>query len=79
MARKERNIYKRKDGRYEGRYIKGRDAQGKAKYGAVYARSYAEVKEKLKHAKVPNRLEQLPGEQETVEAIAGTHLESIKT
>jgi len=48
MARKERNIYKRKDGRYEARYIKSRDAIGKARYGAVYARTYAEVKEKLR-------------------------------
>jgi integrase len=45
--RRERNIYKRKDGRYEARYIKGYGENGKAVYGAVYARSYAEVKEKL--------------------------------
>ena len=50
MARRARNIYKRKDGRWEGRYIKER-INGKAKYGAVYARSYTEVKEKLEKAK----------------------------
>jgi len=33
MARRERNICKRKDGRYEARFIKDRDAQGKAIYG----------------------------------------------
>ncbi|MCL1883797.1 MAG: site-specific integrase [Defluviitaleaceae bacterium] len=52
MARKERNIYKRKDGRYEARFIKGRDENGKAVYGAVYARSYADVKVKLERAKL---------------------------
>jgi len=36
MARRARNIYKRKDGRWEGRYIKER-VNGKAKYAAVYA------------------------------------------
>ena len=46
MPRRGENIYKRKDGRWEGRYIKGH-AYGKAQYGYVYASSYAEVKEKL--------------------------------
>ena len=36
MARHGENIYKRKDGRWEGRYIKGFDAEGKAKPGYVY-------------------------------------------
>ena len=40
------NIYKRKDGRWEGRYIKGHSC-GKAKYGYVYAKTYSEVKQKL--------------------------------
>ena len=47
MARKRENIYKRKDWRYEGRYIRTRDENGKAVYGYVYARNYADVKEKL--------------------------------
>lgn len=47
MARRGENIYKRKDGRYEGRYIKRYDINGKAVYGYVYARSYTAVKEKL--------------------------------
>ena len=46
MPRRGENIYKHKDGRWEGRYIKGH-AYGKAQYGYVYASSYAEVKEKL--------------------------------
>ena len=40
MARKGENIYKRKDGRYEGRYIKDYDLQGKGITGYVYGKSY---------------------------------------
>lgn len=47
MPRKGENIYKRKDGRWEGRYIKSRSDTGKAIYGYVYAHSYREVKSKL--------------------------------
>ena len=47
MPRKGENIYKRKDGRWEGRYIKNRSAEGKAVYGYVYAASYREVKNRL--------------------------------
>lgn len=50
MPRKGKNIYKRKDGRWEGRYIKER-INGKAKYGYVFAHSYKEVKERLSKAK----------------------------
>ena len=46
MPRRGENIYKRKDGRWEGRYIKCR-INGNARYGYVYARSYKEVKDKL--------------------------------
>ena len=47
MPRKGENVYKRKDGRWEGRYIKSRNSAGKAVYGYVYARSYRELKTKL--------------------------------
>lgn len=47
MARTGENIYKRKDGRWEGRYIKLYDANGKPKYGYVYARTYSEAKQML--------------------------------
>ncbi len=33
MSRKGENIYKRADGRWEGRYLKTHMANGKAKYG----------------------------------------------
>ena len=51
MARRGENIYKRKDGRYEGRYIKYYDISGKAVYGYVYSKSYADVKEQLAKCK----------------------------
>jgi len=47
MARRGENIYKRKDGRWEGRYKFGYDDAGKAHYRSVYARTYQEVREKL--------------------------------
>ena len=46
MPRRGENIYKRKDWRWEGRYIK-EHINKKIKYGYVYARTYKEVKEKL--------------------------------
>ena len=51
MSRTGENIYKRKDGRWEGRYIKERTISGKAVYGYVYAKSYRDVKEKLTQIK----------------------------
>lgn len=47
MPRKGANIHKRKDGRWEGRYKKGRKMNGKIIYGSVYGKSYREVKEKI--------------------------------
>lgn len=47
MSKRGDNIRKRKDGRWEGRYKKGRTADGKIQYGSVYGKSYREVKEKM--------------------------------
>lgn len=52
MSRKGENIYKRKDNRWEARYIKGYDEKGRAKYGYLYAQSYREARERLERAKV---------------------------
>lgn len=46
MPRKGENIYKRKDGRWEGRFIRQK-ISGIAKYSYVYGKSYSEVKKKL--------------------------------
>ena len=51
MSRKGENIYKRKDNRWEGRYIKCYDNEGRKKYGYIYGASYAEAKERLQKVK----------------------------
>ena len=51
MARRGENIYKRKDGRWEGRYKNGFKYDGKTKYSSVYGKSYSEVRVKLTQKK----------------------------
>lgn len=48
MPRHGENIRKRKDGRWEARYVSSFDPEGKAKYRSVYANSYDDVKAKRK-------------------------------
>lgn len=55
MPRKGENIYKRKDGRWEGRYILSYNADSKAKYAYVYGKTYGEVKQKLTEGKGKNK------------------------
>lgn len=45
MAKGE-NIYHRKDGRWEARYIRGREPSGKIRYGYCYGSTYREAKER---------------------------------
>ena len=47
MPKRGENIYKRKDGRCEGRYFSGLKTDGKKKYASIYAKTYAEAKQKL--------------------------------
>ncbi|MDY2663843.1 MAG: hypothetical protein SOV67_14100 [Bariatricus massiliensis] len=47
MPRTAKNIYKRKDGRWEARYPSGKTQTGKTKYASIYAKSYTEAKELL--------------------------------
>ena len=47
MPRHGENIYKRKDGRYEGRYVIGKTPGGRTRFGYVYGRRYTEVKQAL--------------------------------
>ena len=49
MSRKGENIYKRRDKRWEGRYIASYGANGRARYKSVYGKSYTEVKMKMKN------------------------------
>lgn len=50
MAKGE-NIFKRKDGRWEARYVKGYELSGKIRYGFCYGRTYKEAKDKAAKAK----------------------------
>jgi len=47
MAKRGSNIYKRKDGRFEGRVHVGYKADGSKKYKSVYGRSLSDVKDKM--------------------------------
>ncbi len=46
MSKKGENIFLRKDGRWEARYPKDYDDEGRIIYGYVYAKTYTEVKKK---------------------------------
>ena len=50
MAKGE-NIFKRKDGRWEARYPKGRTDSGRIQYGFCYGKTYKEAKEKAAEAR----------------------------
>lgn len=45
------NIYKRKDGRWEARYCKGRKDNGQIVYASCYGKTYSEAKQKMENAK----------------------------
>lgn len=74
MPKKGENITKRKDGRYEARFVKERDEYGRIlKYGFVYAKSYSEVKikreEKLKNLEKEKKKKIIYGEKPIEESI----------
>lgn len=58
MAKRGENIRKRKDGRWEARYKKGRRVDGSIIYGYVYAKKYSDVKQKRND--VLSTLKQMP-------------------
>ncbi len=51
MARRGENIYRRKDGRYEGRYLIGHTINRKPLWGYVYGRQYSTVRKRLMEKK----------------------------
>lgn len=63
MSRHGENIYRRRDGRYEGRYVVGRE-DGRTRFGYVYGRQYADVRRRLlmKKAEMAESLQQTGGE-----------------
>lgn len=78
MARKGENIHQRKDGRWEGRYIKGRNPQGKPVWGYVYGRSYAEVKATLVRRKAECAYFNLNCDDPTFQELAELWLLSVR-
>ena len=50
MPKKGENIRKRKDGRWEARYVAGRQPDGGARMASVYGRTYREAKAKKEAA-----------------------------
>lgn len=58
MPRRGENIYKRKDGRWEARYVKEISVDGVKKYGSVYAKTYNEVKAKQQLFLLPEKHKQ---------------------
>ena len=79
MARRGENIRKRKDGRWEGRYIKARTSEGKIQWGYVYGTVYAEVKRVLIQKKAEAGFYNLKKSDLTFEALAEVWLHSLKS
>ena len=78
MPRRGENIYKRKDGRWEGRYIRGYLENGRADYHSVYGKSYAETKAKLELEKEKTRKGLHQGCKLTVQELMELWLDSRK-
>ncbi|MGN0374820.1 MAG: tyrosine-type recombinase/integrase [Butyrivibrio sp.] len=77
MSRRGDNIRKRKDGRWEGRYIISRNSVGKAAYRSIYGKTYTEVKEKLILCVKENKI-QTRGSHDSVNDIAIRWLNDVK-
>lgn len=78
MARKGENIYKRKDGRWEGRYIYAYDSNGRAKYHSIYAKSYTEIKKLLQLYKPTSKSFSVYSSCKTLEFYCSVWLSSVK-
>lgn len=69
MPKRGENIYKRRDGRWEGRYICDRKPNGQAVYHSIYGKTYADVRQKLQTQREENYRKQLRGCTMTVKAL----------
>lgn len=78
MARRGENIRKRKDGRWEGRYIKAHTPEGKIQWGYVYGTAYVEVKRVLIQRKAEAGFYNLNRTDLTFEVLAEVWLYSLK-
>lgn len=78
MPRHGENIYKRKDGRYEGRYVIGKTPKGKTRFGYVYGRQYTQVRNQLLRKKAEHlrrREPAFPGQRILLKDWMGTWLQ----
>lgn len=78
MAKRGENIHKRKDGRWEGRYIKGRTAEGKPVWGYLYGYAYSEVREELIKQKALSGFYQLSGKSMHFSELAALWLTALR-
>ncbi len=80
MSKQGDNIYKRKDGRWEGRYVKGR-THGKTAFGYVFAATYTAAKKKLTTAKKmwKTGCETMAQKNATLNAVSERWLEDSKS
>lgn len=71
------NIFKRKDGRWEARYEKGRNDDGRIVYGYCYGKTYREAKEKAAQKRAEVFLDP-PPVQERKDSVAFVCLDWLK-
>ena len=78
MSKRGSNIYKRKDGRYEGRVPIGYREDGSLRYKSVYVRTLSEVKDKMAHIYSIRSEEYVPTYKITFNQVAEQWLLSAK-
>lgn len=78
MPRRGENIYKRKDGRWEARFVKEITIDGKKKYGSVYADNYKDVKAKQQQCLLHPTRSLCNSTNLTVSLLISEWLDSIK-
>lgn len=76
MPKRGDNIHKRKDGRWEGRYKKGKKDNGTILYGSVYAKTYREVKNKLFELMKEPTSAQIQGAEKTFSNVLNMWMEN---
>lgn len=69
MSKRGENIRKRKDGRWEARYERGRKADGSIQYGYLYAKTYDEAKRKKLNAIQNNTSAPIHSKRNTMEKL----------
>ena len=78
MPRKGENIRKRKDGRWEARYEKCRDKNGRIQYGYLYGHTYDAVKKKKIAVLCQNNPQKLSGNRYIFHTLSQEWLLSIR-